>query len=151
MKKSMKLPVAIVVLIIALSSLLCVSAWQANTKNYPATTVNIDGSNVTGVCTKVIDGATIDVQGVGRIRFVCVNTPERGEDGYKEAKEFVKSKCLNKEVTVDVDDQKHYDKYDRILGVVYVDGQNLNQELLKQGYAEIMYMPPSEFNPYGWT
>jgi micrococcal nuclease len=26
----------------------------------------------------------------------------------------------------------------------------VNAELLKEGYADIMYMPPSEFNPYEW-
>ena len=35
--------------------------------------------------------------------------------------------------------------------VVYVDSVNLNRELLRRGYAEVMYIPPSEFNPYGWT
>ena len=38
----------------------------------------------------------------------------------------------------------------RTLAVVYVAGTNLNQQLLKKGYAEIMYIPPSEFNPYSW-
>jgi len=49
---------------------------------------------------------------------------------------------------------KHYDKYNRILAVVYVNVNgtwiNLNAELLKKGYADIMYIPPSEFNPYEW-
>lgn len=141
----------ILICLVCICSILSVSAWAPNTKNYPTTTATIDGSNVTGICTKVIDGDTIDVQGVGRIRFVCVNTPERGEEGYQQAKDFVKAKCLNKEVTVDVDDAKHYDKYERILGIVYVDGQNINEELLKQGLAEIMFIPPSEFNPYTWN
>ncbi len=135
--------IVFVSIFLVLCSLLCVSA-----QNYPKP--DVDGSNVTGICTKVIDGDTIDIQNFGRIRFVGVNTPERGEEGYKEAKEFVKSKCLNKEVTIDVDDKKYYDKYDRVLGVVYVDGKNLNEELLKEGYAEVMYIPPSEFYPYNW-
>jgi endonuclease YncB( thermonuclease family) len=41
--------------------------------------------------------------------------------------------------------------YGRTLAVVYVANINLNQELLKRGYAEVMYIPPSEFNPYSWT
>ena len=32
-----------------------------------------------------------------------------------------------------------------------VDGKNLNEMLLKEGLAEIMYMPPSEFYPYDWA
>ena len=103
----------------------------------------------------VEDGDTIDVSPVEgayiqRIRLVGVNTPEQDDPGYNEAKEFVKEMCLGKEVSFDVDDCKPYDEYHRILAVVYLNGTNLNAELLKGGYAEIMYIPPSEFNPHGW-
>lgn len=104
-----------------------------------------------GYCYHVVDGDTVDVDGVGRIRFVGVNTPERGESGYQEAKDYVKNMCLGKTVYLDIDDEKHYDKYGRVLAVIYVDGVNLNAELLKRGYAEVMYIPPSEFDPYSWT
>jgi micrococcal nuclease len=104
-----------------------------------------------GYCNYVVDGDTIDVIGVGRIRFVGVNTPERGQAGYQEAKDFVKSYCLGKTVYLDIDDAKNHDKYGRTLAVVYADNQNINSLLLKKGYAEIMYIPPSEFNPYDWN
>ena len=104
-----------------------------------------------GICTKVVDGDTIWVSGVGKVRFVGVNTPEKTEDGYREAKDFVNKLCLGKPVGLDIDDAKHYDKYNRTLAVVYLEnGTNLNQLLLQEGYAEIMYIPPSEFNPYTW-
>lgn len=104
-----------------------------------------------GICNYVVDGDTIDVEGIGRIRFVGVNTPERGEDGYKTAKDYVKEKCLGKTVYLDIDDKKNKDKYNRTLAVIYTnDGQNLNQLLLKNEYAEVMYIPPSEFYPYDW-
>lgn len=104
-----------------------------------------------GYCSRVIDGDTIDVDGVGRIRFVGVNTPEKGQPGYQEAKDFVRAMCFGKIVYLDIDDKKQHDKYGRSLAVVYVNDINLNSELLKRGYAEIMYIPPSEFNPYSWT
>jgi micrococcal nuclease len=105
---------------------------------------------VTGKCYHVVDGDTIDVEGVGRVRLVGVNTPERGQPGYNEAKQYVKDQCLYQTVSLDVDDEKQKDKYGRTLAVVYVAGMNINQQLLKKGYAEIMYIPPSEFNPYAW-
>ncbi len=105
---------------------------------------------VSGNCYHVVDGDTIEVEGVGRVRLVGVNTPERGEAGYSEAKEFVKSRCLYKTVSLDIDDKKQHDKYGRTLVVVYVVDLNLNQELLKKGYAEVMFILPSEFNPYSW-
>lgn len=104
-----------------------------------------------GLCTKVIDGDTIVVDGVGKVRFVGVNTPERGVDGYKVSKNFVSKFCKNKVVGLDIDDSKSTDKYGRTLAVVIVDGKNLNEMLLQEGLAEIMYIPPSEFSPYEWN
>lgn len=112
------------------------------TSNLPPTTSNYEAS---GYCYNVVDGDTIDVEGIGRIRFVGVNTPERGQQGYQQAKNFVESLCLGKTVNLDIDDAKHYDKYGRTLAVVYAENINVNSELLKRGYAEVMYIPPSEF------
>ncbi|WP_414470606.1 thermonuclease family protein [Methanobacterium sp. ACI-7] len=110
--------------------------------------INYDAS---GYCYHVVDGDTIDVEGVGRIRFVGVNTPERNQPGYNEAKNYVKTLCLSKKVYLDIDNVKSSDRYGRVLAVVYVNDINLNSDLLKKGYAEVMYIPPSEFNPYLWT
>ena len=104
-----------------------------------------------GLCTKVSDGDTITVEGVGKVRLVGVNTPEKGVKGADTSAYFVKKLCLNREVSIDIDDSKHTDKYGRTLAVVIVDGKNLNEMLLKEGLAEIMYMPPSEFYPYNWA
>ena len=103
------------------------------------------------MCTKVVDGDTIYLDNGEKVRFVGVNTPERGVEGYITSKNFVQKLCLNKEVGLDIDDSKHNDKYGRTLAVVIVDGKNLNEMLLKEGLAEIMYMPPSEFYPYDWA
>lgn len=103
------------------------------------------------VCTKVVDGDTIYLENGDKVRFVGVNTPERGVEGYIASKNFVQKLCLNKEVGIDIDDSKHSDKYGRTLGVVIVGGKNVNEMLLKEGLAEVMYIPPSEFNPYNWA
>ena len=79
------------------------------------------------------------------------NTPERGEPGFTEATNFVASLCpVGSIAGLDIDDAKPKDKYGRTLAVVYCGGVNVNKELLRQGYAEIMYIPPSEFDPYSW-
>lgn len=103
------------------------------------------------VCTKVVDGDTIYLSNGKKVRFVGVNTPEKGVVGYQASKRFVKKLCLNKEVGINIDDKKYTDKYGRTLAVVIVDGKNLNEMLLKEGLAEVMYIPPSEFSPYSWT
>ena len=105
----------------------------------------------TATCTEVVDGDTIYLDNGKKVRFVGVNTPERGVEGYITSKRFVQKLCLNKKVGLDIDNAKPTDKYGRTLAVIIVDGKNLNEMLLKEGLAEIMYIPPSEFYPYNWA
>jgi hypothetical protein len=97
-----------------------------------------------GYVKNVVDGDTIDVcfniYGIQRVRLVGINAPEIGEDGYEEAKEFVNKTCWGEAIKLDVDDKKQYDPHYRILAVVYVNETNLNEKLVKEGYAEIMYI-----------
>ncbi|MGE5822190.1 MAG: thermonuclease family protein, partial [Nitrososphaerota archaeon] len=46
-----------------------------------------------GIVTKVVDGDTLDINGT-RIRLALVDTPERGQPGFDQAKAFVESMCL---------------------------------------------------------
>ena len=56
--------------------------------------------------------------------------------------------CLGKVVKFEIDDERQYDKYYRILAVLNVNGLNLNAYLLKEGYARPLVILPSEFIPY---
>ena len=49
-----------------------------------------------------------------------------------------------------MDDEKQYDSYYRILTVVYVDETNLKEKMVREGYAEVMYIPPSVFDCREW-
>jgi micrococcal nuclease len=108
-----------------------------------------------GYVKNVVDGDTVDIHfnicGVQRVRLVGINTPEIGEEGYEEAKEFLNETCMWKEVKLDVDDEKQYDSYYRILAVVYVNETNINEKMVREGYAEVMYIPPSEFDCQRWV
>jgi micrococcal nuclease len=81
---------------------------------------------------------------------VGIDTPEIGEDGYEEAKDFVNKTFWGEAIKLDVDDEKQFDPHYRILAVVYVNDTNLNEKLVKEGYAEVMYIPPSEFDSREW-
>jgi micrococcal nuclease len=98
----------------------------------------------------VVDGDTVDVHfnicGVQRVRLVGIDAPEIGEEGYEEANAFVNRTCIGEEFKLDVDDMRQYDTHKRILALVYVNGTNLNEKMVKEGYAEVMYIPPSEFD-----
>ncbi|MGN0093599.1 MAG: thermonuclease family protein [Methanobrevibacter sp.] len=103
----------------------------------------------TAVCTKVVDGDTIYLDNGEKIRFADVNAPERGVKGYNASKNFVKKLCLDKEVSLDIDDEQPHDKYGRTVAVVIVDNKNLNEMMLKEGLVEVDQFP-SEFNAYDW-
>ena len=45
---------------------------------------------------------------------------------------------------------EQYDSYYRIPAVVYVNETNVNEEMVREGYAEVMYIPPSEFDSREW-
>lgn len=47
---------------------------------------------------EVIDGDTIELEGVGRVRLIGVDTPERGEECYEEATDFLRRRVGGKTV-----------------------------------------------------
>ena len=106
-----------------------------------------------GPVTKIVDGDTLYVGNV-KIRLVLVDTPEVGENGFEEATQFAAGLCpVGSNATVDQDDDQLYDRYGRMLAVVYCGGKNLNEELLEEGHAVILtqYCDESEFGDQKWA
>jgi len=106
-----------------------------------------------GIVTKVVDGDTLDINGT-RIRLALVDTPERGQAGFDQAKEFVESICLGKRGELDVDSgQRRGDRYGREVGVVYCDSVNINEKLMTGKLAKILveFCDISEFSKENWT
>ena len=67
-----------------------------------------------------------------KIRLHGIDCPEKGQDFYQAAKQFLSDKIFNKNVLVM---SKGKDRYGRTVGLVLVDGINVNEELLKAGLA----------------
>jgi endonuclease YncB( thermonuclease family) len=100
--------------------------------------------SLTARCVSVIDGDTIrcEIDGaIEKVRLLGINTPERGEPGWKEARDFVKELCLDKDVRIEFDVDWR-DRYGRLLGYVFSrdaeSGKELfvNKELLRAGRAK---------------
>ena len=129
--------------------LLLITVGSCNSKS--ASKKNFDGYLP---ITKVVDGDTFWVDdgspSGGKIRLIGVDAPEsrktgRKEIGYfgKEAKEYVTKLISGKKVKLEFDVGR-YDQYHRTLAYVYLeDGTFLNAELVKQGYAMVMTVPPN--------
>ena len=111
------------------------------------------GEILEGEVTGIVDGDTLYIEGV-KIRLALVDSPEYGEAGFDEAKDFASSICPEgSQATADQDDWQLEDQYGRMIAVVYCGGKNLNHELLKSGHAVILteYCSVSEFGDETWA
>src|SRR5947208_4446276 len=107
----------------------------------------------TDTVTHIVDGDTLDV-GSTRIRLTLVNSPEVGQPGYSEAKEFTNRTCpVGTQALVDEDDGQTGGSYGRMVALVYCQGTNLNAELLRSGNAVLVpdFCAVSEFARDAWT
>ena len=138
-----------------------------------STDYNTIRGNITGVVIHIVDGDTLDLDidngTITRIRFSLVNTPELGEPGYKEAKDFVAATCPVGSIAIFDADNGQKLSFGRVVGVVYCVGSssgssgsntnysnniliNLNQALLQNKYAEPVtrFCDVSEFSDTIW-
>ena len=93
--------------------------------------------HINGKVVHIADGDTITVlsdKKEYKIRLYGIDTPERGQPFGKKAKEFTADMAGMKKVVVDPMDK---DRYGRIVGLVYIDGDGecLNEEILRAGFA----------------
>ena len=101
--------------------------------------------------TRVVDGDTIHVEGIGSVRLIGVDTPETVDPRKpveffaKESSEFTHRIALAKVVRLEFDFQQK-DKHDRTLAYVYLpDGTFLNAEIVKQGYGHAYTRYPFKY------
>jgi len=82
--------------------------------------------------TRAVDGDTIETS-IGKIRMLGINTPEKNQRGYQEAKDFLIN-FTGKEIELEktIEDK---DLYGRYLRYVFLDNRFLNKEILENGYA----------------
>ena len=91
---------------------------------------------------QVIDGDTITVSGIGTVRLIGVDAPEK-TGGYRQsepygdaATKFMKSLVDGKLVRLEYDGERK-DQYNRTLAYVYLeDGTLANEAIIRAGYAE---------------
>jgi micrococcal nuclease len=103
------------------------------------------------VVTRVIDGDTIVVAGIGTVRLIGVDTPETVDPRKpvelfgKEASEFTRRLAEGKVLRLEFDVQR-LDKYQRTLAYAYLpDGSMLNAEIVKQGYGHAYVKYPFKY------
>ena len=93
----------------------------------------------TGTVTNVVDGDTLDVQGVGRIRVIGIDTPERGACGYESATQAMSVLVLGREVRLVAGATSDADRYGRLLRYVDVGSEDSGLSLIEDGWAIARY------------
>ena len=83
---------------------------------------------------EVIDGDTIIIEGGYHVRYIGIDSPEKHEPFYSEAKRINEDLVEGKVVKLqkDISDQ---DKHGRMLRYIYIDEIFVNAEIVRMGYA----------------
>ena len=90
---------------------------------------------VTGVVIKVLDGDSFMMKSgktVHEVRMWGIDCPEYTQPYSSQAKSLARSLIEKKRVNVEV---RYRDRYDRDVGMVYLNGANINGELVRRGAA----------------
>ena len=106
---------------------------------------NAQSGSITARVARVIDGDTIQVEFGGEshtVRLIGVDTPETKhptkavEHFGREASAFTKAHLEGKTVRLEKDSTGDTrDRYGRLLRHVYLEGENFNARLIREGYA----------------
>lgn len=90
--------------------------------------------------TKFTDGDTIRVTGGKVVRIIGIDTPERGEDCWKQAGQHLRALVAGRPVVLTAPGGvPDHDKYDRLLRYVSVAGQDIGLAQIRDGYAIARY------------
>lgn len=103
---------------------------------------------VPATVTRVVDGDTLEISIDGKtedVRLLLIDTPETVHPSEPvqpfgpEASQFVKDTLEGKNVHVKVGTEER-DKYGRLLAYVYIDGETIQEKLLREGLARTAYL-----------
>ncbi|WP_445474330.1 thermonuclease family protein [Methanococcoides methylutens] len=118
----------IIIVLLFLSSIISLSGCVGSDDSAPGLTVTF--ANVT----EVIDGDTFVISTGERVRLIGVDTPERGEPYYEEARQYMVDNLPGRTVRLEAD-VSDTDRYGRLLRYVWLDGSMVNNDLVLSGLA----------------
>ncbi|EOB5037474.1 thermonuclease family protein [Campylobacter upsaliensis] len=138
-KLSLSLVIAIIALFFSLNQSLSFNAFLPQDFKEQ----NLE-KELIGKVSRVIDGDTIELLAKTskenpynhitklKIRLYGIDAPELKQAYGKEAKEYLSALVLKQEVSLIIENK---DKYDRFVGTIFLKGQDINKEMVKNGYA----------------
>lgn len=116
-----------------------------------ATSCQAEHIDETVTVQQVYDGDTVLLTDQRRVRFIGINTPERGRNGqkdepvYAEARKQLLAMLTRHNMRIQLQfGQDKYDRYQRLLAHPFLpDGKNLSAELLQRGLGFVVAIPPN--------
>ena len=94
-------------------------------------------------CTAVIDGDTIRLEDGETVRLIGIDAPELSQPGGEMSRQYLAYLILGQKITLD-EGYEDRDKYNRLLRFVYIGNVCVNEEMIRQGYAEARYLSPDD-------
>ena len=98
--------------------------------------LSAQAETIEGLVVKIADGDTLTLLTGSnekiKVRLAGIDTPERKQPFGSEAKQALSKLVFQKKALIEVETK---DRYGRTVGIVFVDGQNINYELVRQGMA----------------
>ena len=96
----------------------------------------VSGATVEGEVVAITDGDTIKIltptkQQI-KVRLADIDTPERGQPYGRKARQVLGEKIHRRQVDVE---EVTIDRYQRLVGRVFLDGRNINAEMVEDGAA----------------
>lgn len=90
---------------------------------------------------RVVDGDTV-VSNDKSIRLLGINCPEKGEQYYTEAKDFLEESILNKTIT---NENYGQDRYYRDLSYLFDGSTNINLEIVRNRFANVYILDNKKY------
>ena len=91
----------------------------------------------------MIDGDTVEMDRLGRVRLIGVDTPEEGRCYETAATRFTRDRLEGEVVRYELGRERR-DRYDRTLAYLSKAGDMHNVALLSEGYAKVLTIPPND-------
>jgi micrococcal nuclease len=102
-------------------------------------------TTISGV--EVIDGDTFRLETGDTVRLIGIDAPELSQPGGVLSREYLAHLLLGKPITLERGSEDR-DNYHRLLRFVYIGNLCINEEMIRQGYAEARYLPESPIREY---
>lgn len=96
------------------------------------------------IVTKIIDGDTVIVEGGESVRLLGIDCDERGKECYTPAKKRIDELLLGKIVELEKEKEDR-DQYDRQLRWIFLDGKNINAQMVEEGYCVARFYGESKY------